>query len=371
MRSSDTFDAIVIGGGAIGCAVSLELSRRGVSVAVVERDSVAGNASGFAWGGLSANFGAGVPGPMLKHYKRAIEMHLSINDELNDTTTHDWELKPVQSMSLAYDEPDLEAIRNDVKWMQSEGFNAELISGEEAVRLEPAIADGVLGASLLDCQWELDSLNYSLALAEESRRRGTVFTDGEVVEVCFAGSKATGVRLRGDAELAAPIVVAATGPWASGIGGVPDLPIRPIKGEILRLEREGNDLKYRVGCYARNVGRKPDGSVWAGTYEWERGFDRNTTKEGMNHIMDGVNKYLPSLATAPLQRATACLRPVSSDGMPIVGAVGGADGLFVANGAGKKGILLSPLMAEIIADVAIDSADPPFAMDPARFHIGI
>ena len=370
MQYSDTFDAVIIGGGAIGCAIALEFTRRSISVAGGERDAVAGNASGFAWGGLSANFGAGVPGPMLEHYKRSIEMHLNLYDDLRDSSSRsrDWELRPVKSLTLAYDESSLDAIRKDVEWMQSEGFNAEMISGDDAKQLEPAITDGVLGASLLDCQWELDSLSYSLALSDEACIQGATIVKGEVVGVTFDGSKTTGVHLGDGTRIAAPIVAAATGPWSAGIKGVPDLPVRPVKGEILRLVREGDDLQHRVGCYGRNVGRKPDGTVWAGTYEWERGFDRDTTKEGESHIMEGVTKYLPSLATAPLQRATACLRPVSSDGIPIVGAVQGVDGLFVANGAGKKGILLSPLIAQILADAALEARDPPSEMNPMRFQ---
>ena len=96
----------------------------------------------------------------------------------------------------------------------------------------------------------------------------------------------------------------------SQIDGIPELPIKPIKGEIIRLERDGNDLQNRVGFSGFNVGRKPDGSVWAGTYEWDRGFNRDITEEGRNHIMNGVTSYIPSLASLK-HHQDHCVPPTS------------------------------------------------------------
>ena len=123
-----------------------------------------------------------------------------------------------------------------------------------------------------------------------------------------------------------------------------------------------------MGFGGFNVGRKPDGSVWAGTYEWERGFNREVTEEGRNHIMKGVTRYIPSLAGLPVIKATACLRPVASDGLPIVGASNAVNGLYFANGAGKKGILLSLSMADWVADLILHNVDPPPIVSSSRFE---
>ena len=168
-------------------------------------------------------------------------------------------------------------------------------------------------------------------------------------------------------EVATPLVIAAIGPWVCNIEGIPNLPIKPIKGEILRLERDGSDLQNRVGFNGFNVGRKTDGSVWAGTYEWDRGFNRDVTEEGRQHIWNGVTDYLPTLGNSRIVKATACLRPVTTDGFPIVGPSNAVDGLYHANGAGKKGILLSPLMAQWLAAAIFDGEDVPSIVSPSRF----
>ena len=367
MQSQQPRDAVVIGAGAVGCAVALRLAQHGIIPHVIERDDIAFNASGYAWGGLSAHFGSGVPGPMTTHYRDAIDKHIEHYQRVSPKPEFDWQLQRVVSMSLADDEPTAQQLERDVEWMRSEGFEAEFIGPDEIYELEPAIRPGITAASLVNAGWELDSYTYTLALAHECKRLGVTFATGTITSVLTKGGKITSVNLNDQTRIDTPLVVAATGPWVSQIDGIPELPIKPIKGEIIRLERDGDDIQVRVGFSGFNVGRKPDGSVWAGTFEWDRGFNRDVTEEGRNHIMNGVTSYIPSLARLPAIKATACLRPVATDGFPIVGASSAADGLYYANGAGKKGILLSLLMAEWIATQVAHDIAPPSIASPSRF----
>ena len=368
MQSTQTTDAVVIGAGAVGCAVALRLAQHGIISHVIERDDIAFNASGYAWGGLSAHFGSGVPGPMTKHYRDAIDKHIEHYEQISPEASQDWQLQRVTSLSLADDETTANNLAADVEWMQSEDFDSELIGPDEIYELEPSIRPGMIAASLVNSGWELDSYTYTKALANECERLGVTFASGTATSVSIVDGKINSINLNDQTRIDTPLVVAATGPWVGQIDGVPELPIKPIKGEIIRLERDGNDLQNRVGFSGFNVGRKPDGSVWAGTYEWERGFNRNITEEGRNHIMNGVTSYIPSLSSLNTIKTTACLRPVASDGLPIVGASKAVDGLYYANGAGKKGILLSLSMADWIADLVLNDIKPPAIVSPARFE---
>ncbi len=367
MNSIQTADAIVIGAGAVGCATALELAKRGLRPLVIERDGIAFNASAYAWGGLSAHFGSGVPGPMTDHYRTAISKHIDLYEELKPQGREDWQLQRVTSLSLADNQESADQLTVDVEWMQSEGFAAEIISPDEIYSLEPAIRQGMVAASIVNAGWELDSLTYTVSLAEEAKRGGALFSVGKVASVVTVGGAIQGVTLEDGARIDAPIVIAATGPWVANIEGIPTLPIKPIKGEILRLKLEGDDLRNRVGFNGFNVGRKPDGTVWAGTYEWDRGFNRNVTEEGRQHIWDGVTAYLPTLSDSCVVNSTACLRPVASDGFPIVGPSSIIGGLYYANGAGKKGILISPLMADWLGSNIVDGDDVPPIVSPDRF----
>ena len=367
MNSTHTADAVVIGAGAVGCAAALQLARRGLKPLVIERDDIAFNASAYAWGGLSAHFGNGVPGPMTNHYRAAISKHIDLYEELKPQGHDDWQLQPVTSLSLADNQESADELISDVEWMGSEGFEAEMIGPDELYGLEPAIRQGMLAASIVNAGWELDSRTFTVSMADQAKRVGAQFIIGHVTEVVTVGGAIQSLMLEGGDRIDAPIVVAATGPWVSNVRGIPALPIKPIKGEILRLERDGDDLRNRVGFNGFNVGRKPDGTVWAGTYEWDRGFDRNVSEEGRQHIWHGVTDYLPTLAGSRVVKSTACLRPVATDGFPIVGASSIIDGLYYANGAGKKGILLSPLMADWLGSNIVDGDDVPPIVSADRF----
>ena len=367
MPSRSTADAVIIGAGAVGCAVALAFARAGIKPVVIDRDGIASNASAYAWGGLSAHFGTGVPGPMTDIYRQSIAKHIELYDAVSPDSDLDWQLQKVTSLSLADSEEHVDELKRDVEWMRSEGFDAEMIDSAQIHSLEPSIRPGMIGASLVNAGWELDSHRYTAALAQLANNHGATYLQGAAKTVAAKSGRVESVSLADGTKVETPLVVTATGPWTGEIEGIPALPIKPIKGEILRMSRPGDDLQNRVGFGGFNVGRKPDGSVWAGTYEWDRGFNRATTDEGRKHILDGVTRYLPSLKDAPIKAATACLRPVASDGIPIVGASTVADGIYIANGAGKKGILLSLLIAEWLTDLVTHGNQPPSIVSPSRF----
>jgi glycine/D-amino acid oxidase-like deaminating enzyme len=148
--------------------------------------------------------------------------------------------------------------------------------------------------------------------------------------------------------------------------------VRPVKGEILRMNLPGDDFRYRVRMDGFNVGRKPDGLVWAGGTEDEVAFDDAPSSATRDRIISGATAYAPKLGAAELVLQTACLRPVSEDALPLIGRLGGVDNLVVVNGAGKKGVLLSPVLAEMAAALALgdgERAPVPAELSVARFGL--
>ncbi len=168
-------------------------------------------------------------------------------------------------------------------------------------------------------------------------------------------------------------VVLAMGPWTEGASSWCQSPIQvtPLKGQILRLQLAGEPLRtslHWAGSYATT---KPDGLVWAGTTEEQAGFDEDTTIWGRNKVMADLLRMAPSLSSARLVQQTACLRPLSQDGLPIVGKVPGWQNLFLGTGAGRKGILWSTGMSQGLADVILHGTSqvPGLTfLDPGRFQ---
>ncbi len=184
------------------------------------------------------------------------------------------------------------------------------------------------------------------------------------------GDRVSGVVLGSGEELQAGTVVLASGPWAGQgeVEGMPDLPVRPVKGEIIRLRYSGTDISHRIAVDRSYVARKPDGLIWIGTTDEEAGFDETATTAARDSIMAGALAIAPGLESAEIVEHTACLRPTSSDGLPIVGPV--AEGAIVANGMASKGILLSHAVAEFVREIVTGeeaSVAMPPEYDVARF----
>ena len=147
------------------------------------------------------------------------------------------------------------------------------------------------------------------------------------------------------------------------------LPVDPLKGEILRVELPGGPLNQDFSGGGGSLYPKPDGLVWCGATEDWRGFDREPNGEARRRIIDGTVKLIPEMAQAKLVLHTACLRPVTPDWLPILGQAPGWDNVYLATGAGKKGVLLSPAMGKAVADLMVHGETQlsvlPF--DPRRF----
>jgi glycine oxidase len=145
--------------------------------------------------------------------------------------------------------------------------------------------------------------------------------------------------------------------------------VDPLKGQILRLRAPGPPLACALSWEGNYAATRPDGLIWAGTTEEQAGFDEQPTPAGRDAITRSLLRMAPSLAEAEVVQQTACLRPLSADGLPIIGEAPGWEGVYLATGGGRKGILLSAVMGRIIADLILKGETPlpvaPFA--PGRF----
>ena len=362
-------DVVVLGGGVAGCAAAYFLAREGAGVTIVERDAVGGAASGYALGQLNPLTGEGIPGPVQPLADASFEMHRELWPRLVEESGIDFQASMTPHLEVYLTADDAEAHREErERWLQAPGFRAETLGPEDVYRLEPRIADGIHGGLLLEDVGMLDSRLYTEALAGAAVRRGASLVMGEVVGLETSGSRVTGVRLdAGVIECGA--VVMALGPWSRLFSqwlGV-DIPIEPLKGEIVRLEGMDPPVRHHVhgSC---SVVQKADGQLWVAATMESAGFDLEATDAARDLLLGQAVAMMPCLAGRPVVRQTACLRPLSGDGLPILGKLPGWDDAYVTTGAGKKGILFSPATGRAVADLVLEGrTDLPIApFDPAR-----
>jgi glycine oxidase len=175
--------------------------------------------------------------------------------------------------------------------------------------------------------------------------------------------------------VAAEQIVIAAGCWSgSGIEGLPELPIRPIKGQILALRRPldrplAEHLIRTPRCYVLDRG---DGRVVLGGTMEERGFDTQVTVDGVYRLLEAAWEVLPDVSELEFEGASAGLRPGTPDNLPVIGR-GEPPNVIWATGHYRNGVLLTPITAEAVAELLTGGEPPavvrPFA--PERFGVGV
>ena len=349
----ETTDVAIIGGGVAGCAVAFYLAQSGVKSTIIEREGVGNQASGYSAGGLNPLTGIGIPGPLGAFGWESFQLHLGLYDGLKEQSGIDYQNRTVAKIDLALEESDLEGLRASVALFEGvEGFEARWLEPEEIAKLEPRISPAVLGGMYAYGNNAVDSYNFTKALAAAAEKMGSTVRAGNVRGLESSGGKVDRVVLA-DGEISCGQVVMAMGPWSrraeSWLGVY--IPVDPLKGEIIRLENRGEPFRHDISGGGGSIYPKLDGLNWCGTTEDWKGYDREPSGQVAHEIRQRVARLVPDLADARLVKHTACLRPVTPDWLPVLGRAPGWENVYLATGAGKKGILLAPGIGRSIADL--------------------
>ena len=367
----DRADVVIVGGGIAGIATAYYLGIAGVRPVVVERDSVGSHASGFAYGGLNPLGGAGTPGPVAALAKEGMRLHTELATRLPEVTGVNTEYRVVPALKLAFTGEEVEMAQADLEWQRRhEDCVVEWLDGDMVRGLEPRLSGDIVGAVRTECAAEVEPYRFVLALTQAAEKLGATVRHGRATGLKLDGDRVRGVELE-NGQIPCDRVVLAMGPWTGECSSWLGLPMKvgPLKGQILRMRAPGTPFRYSLWWAGNYATTKPDGLLWAGTTEEHVGFSETPTPEARDSIMEALLKMVPVLADAQLVQQTACLRPLSADLLPVLGPVPGVEGVYMATGAGRSGILLGPAMGRVTADLVTRGATdlPIEAFDPGRF----
>jgi glycine oxidase len=369
-------DAVVIGAGVIGLAVGWRAAARGLRVAVVEREEPGAGASHVAAGMLApvseAQFGEG---DLLELGLRSARGWPDFAAELQRASGADPGYRPCGTLLVARDSDEAEALERLLEFRRALGLRVDRLRPSAARALEPALAPTLRLAVHAPDDHAADPRALTWTLVAALRRAGAELRTGaDVRAVRTGGERVEGVELATGEFLAARQVVVAAGCWAGAIDGIPAqarVPVRPVKGQILRLrDPAGSGLATRVlripDAYLVPRG---DGRYVLGATVEERGFDTAVTAGALLELLREMTDLLPGLGELELEEAGAGLRPATPDNAPAIGA-GALDGLVWATGHHRNGILLAPVTADLVAGVLSGDGLPDFAAPfaPARFE---
>lgn len=341
---SESHDVVVVGAGIVGLACAWRLARRGMSVLCLERSRAGAGASGVAAGMLApvteAEFGEE---ELLRMNLEAAAAWPGFARELEEAAGARAIFRESGALVVAADRDDAEALQRLHAFQRSHGLESDWLGPRACRALEPALSPRIAGGILAPQDHQADPAAAIDALVVALRAAGGELREGVHVE----RAEPDGVALAGGGRIGAGTVVVAAGAWSGALCGVA---VRPVKGQLLRLRRRsGGPLARRVirtpRCYVLDRG---DGRVVIGATVEEQGFDTEVTAEGVFRLLEAAHEVLPDVEDLAFEGAVAGLRPGTPDNRPVVDRV---DGVVVASGHFRNGVLLAPLAAAGVADL--------------------
>ena len=373
-----TADVVVAGGGVIGTAIAWRAAVAGLDVVLV--DPGHGDAASLVAAGMLAPVSEALfgEGALLRVNLLAVGRFPAFAAELEDLTGHDVGLRREGTLAVAYDPGDFAALMRLTAFRRSAGLDAEELDSRACRKLESFLTPDVHGGVLFAGDWSVDNRRYAAALRAAAAIARVRIVRDRVSEVLIRDGQARGVRLADGGDITSAVVVVAAGCASGVIDGLPGplrTAVRPVKGQLLRLRHpEGMPpvISHTIRATVRGADvylvPRTDGEVIVGATQEERGPDRTVTAGAVHDLLHDAMSVLPVTSELILAETCAGLRPGTPDNGPIVGG-GGIEGLLLATGHYRNGILMSPVTADAI--VACLTGQQPAAewepFTPGRF----
>jgi glycine oxidase len=342
-------DVIIVGGGAIGAACARELARTGRAVLVIEAGTEMGQAWRAAAGMLAPQIEANSNDPLLKLGLAARDWYDGLAAALRETTGVDLGLWREGIGQIATEESEAQALQTQVAWQQQERLPAEWLDESELRRRWPWVGHAV-GAFWAPRDGALDPGRLVNGLLQDAGRLGARVVVDRARAMRSRAGKVTGVTGEID-SYTAPEIVLAAGAWSGEIQGLPrQLPVQPVRGQMAALPWPTGikrAIVYHRDCYLMARGAE---AIVGSTMEYV-GFQPEVTSAGLAEILSAGVSLCPALTRAKVRRSWAGLRPVTPDGLPVIGEEPLLRGLWYATGHGRNGILLAGLTGMLLTQL--------------------
>ena len=357
---------IVIGAGVFGLSSALSLLEEGEDVTVIDGNHsniASNNALGRLDSVLKGSGSSGhLPqkvnienGPMRpeSQQKLAHESYLKHKEyykKLKNLSGIDYFLKDVFTIQICFDKKEFIQIADSVNHIQSYGFDITLLEGyEEVSRYQKEVSKDIYGGALISGTLFLNSGLFVSCLKRSIEIKGAKILNDLVEKIDTDKKK---IKLKSEKIMNYDNLIISAGPWtkelASGIGV--DIDMYPAKGEIIKLDPDGFNLDYHIhgSC---SIVKKSDGLIWvAATYEEDK-FDLDITNKSKNELLNNATSMIPCIKDLQVAEQTACVRPATKDGMPIVKEAIKSSGVFVATGGGGWGVMQSFFIGETVKNM--------------------
>lgn len=357
----------VIGAGVAGLSIGWRLQQAGAEVTVLERAQAGRSATWASAGMLAATAeieSGNAPDARLARHSAALWPAFA--HEIEDACGGNIGYRRDGTLIVASDAEAAAALRNRAAAVNGLRF----LSSTEARIFEPLLADSTAGALFDETEAQVDNraLGPALAIALQ-RAGGKLHINEAVVRLEIENGRAVGARTPFKIHRADAFVLAA-GAWSGSLKELPPAavpPVVPVKGEMVALAPSAVSAMPTHMIWGHEIYLVPRvARLLVGATMTREGFDTRTTKAAADWLLTRATSLMPALASWQLVEHWSGLRPGSPDDLPLIGP-SALDGLFIASGQFRNGILFAPAIAEMMRDIVLECAQPESAFDPRRF----
>ena len=344
------FDVAIAGGGVIGAAIAFELSRAGMRVGLFDRQQPGQEASWASAGILSPAPENPASVAMVPLGKTSLSLYPALIAQVEEITGMGAGFRRKGTLEALFSHDTKAELSTIIALHHGLGLKAEPLRAEDARELEPALSEEVEAAVLRPDECSVDNRALTSALLDAAQRSGVEIFSGNGARALWReGDRCRGLILH-DEKAEAKWTIIAAGSFSAAIEGVAAYaPVRPAKGQMVALRAE--DLEIGRVLWSEHIYLVPrnDGRILAGATVEYAGFDKRTTAGGIEKILSAAIELAPGLVNARIEETWAGLRPDSPDHLPILGPTD-LDGLLIATGHFRSGMLLTPITARLIRE---------------------
>jgi glycine oxidase len=355
---------VVVGGGVIGVLTAIELAQRGVVCEILEAGKIGAESSWAGGGIVSPLYPWRYSKPVTELALWAQDYYPALVDNIIAETGSDPELYNTGLLML-----DAEDHQQALAWGRE--FNRPMEEWDSAAiaKQEPRLGAGfskglwmptignIRNPRLMNCLRLWCEKHPLITIREQSPVTGMVQRDGRVRQVISQND-----------TVAADAVVIACGAWSNRLlaqQGI-TLPVEPVRGQMLLFHSDTIRLNTMVLHNGKYIIPRRDGHLLVGSTLEKVGFDKRTTKQAYNELMQQALKLVPELKQLELKRQWAGLRPGSPQGVPFISPVPRFDNVFVNAGHYRNGLVLAPASARLMCDLILQNKP---IIDPEPYRL--
>jgi glycine oxidase len=367
-----TYDAIVVGGGIIGASLAFELANRKLSVLILDRQEPGQEASWAAAGMLGPEPESAEDLAIVLHAKMSLASYPAFIEKIEETSGLKAGFRRDGALKIFFGPNGPSERDRATAAHRQAGLATSSITISEARAIEPSIATGASAAAWLPDECSVDPRALTSAVLAACTKGGVEIRAGIAAEQIFEKDGRCEGVIAGGEKLHSKHIIVAAGCFSAGVNGVGQYaPTSPVRGQIVALLPAQGGLKCVLRSERGYVVPRNDGRIIAGSTSEHVGFEKKTTTDGIQQILNAAIELAPVLANATIADAWSGLRPDTPDHLPILGPAE-PEGLWIATGHYRNGILLAPGTAKVMADWIVDGKSS-LALEqfsPRRFAVG-